>query len=820
MQPSRHNHYVPKWYQKGFICGTRSTIYYLDLDPPTRELPGGRTILGNAHRLRPPKRCFQEKDLYTTWFGCMLNDDIERHLFGSIDTIGAAAVRAFISNNAQDIHRYFQRFFEYLDAQKLRTPKGLDWIKTKYPNLTQLDLMMEMQHLRQMHCTMWGECVREIVSAKESNVKFIVTDHPVTTYNPTYIPESTVCQYPNDPLTALNGTQTVFALDAEHCLILTNLEYAKDPTKVDLRAPRQNVRYLGSSLVRTDAIIRTRSLSRDEVISINLLLKARSRQYLAAYEPEWLFPEKAATVAWEEIGKILLPPRDGLGDFGGEVFICYNDGTTEYRDAFGRSEPNHQFLKKKTQQTAPGPNDSCSCGSGLRFKKCCRDIAENDRPPWNVYSIRDRNRMFCNKVVDILSLNQNKTWEDVRRELSGDQVKRIHEILEMLWPTDTNIADLLPRPNRRAFRAVYMGLIDPRTIAESVISSLAYFDEIFVLNPFQNPRHMSPEYSPTHSPVQHKSQLLKNVRVLFALRPFIDVGIVHLVPDPMGFNSDFRCELMAMVGERTATWNPKAKETELFRALIEDDLQRKMLRLPDNQLKLWIRESLPNIDPERLEAVVARRKANLVHDPLALLQPLLPNGPQGGCLQVFRSMNLELALFVAQLTGAAIYTDQQVYWRQLLEHTSAASAGQRSGWEPLVAKMARLSFPIELNGAINLKIRETAKLCRMRRLFRHFWNTALPPCDDAEDHRITQQLAIRLENAYIQSGLEWNQCNTTMGPSRRLRRRIELSVPRAGFDLNSVHRLLVISGRTTHLESVPIALLLTTIGDAGQVSPQ
>ena len=144
-QISRQNHYVPKWYQKEFIRGSRGTLYRLDLDPPKRQLPNGRTLAGRDVQLRSPKRCFVEEDLYTTRFGQPLNDEVERFLFGPIDTTGALAVRAFVGNEPQATHNHFQSFFEYLDAQKLRTPTGLDWIYVRYPNLTQIDLMVEMQ---------------------------------------------------------------------------------------------------------------------------------------------------------------------------------------------------------------------------------------------------------------------------------------------------------------------------------------------------------------------------------------------------------------------------------------------------------------------------------------------------------------------------------------------------------------------------------------------------------------------------------------------------------------------------------------------------
>ena len=118
------------------------------------------------------------------------------------------------------------------------------------------------------------ESVREIVSAEKSEVKFIVTDHPVTAYNPACAPGSVFCQYPDDPSIGMKGTQTVFALDADHCLILTNLEYAQDATGVDFIAPHENARFSGHTLARTDTMIRTRFLTPDEVVSINFLLKA------------------------------------------------------------------------------------------------------------------------------------------------------------------------------------------------------------------------------------------------------------------------------------------------------------------------------------------------------------------------------------------------------------------------------------------------------------------------------------------------------------------------------------------------------------------
>jgi hypothetical protein len=165
-QITRDNHYVPQWYQKGFLTKGRHKLYVLNLHPTVRSLPNAQMLSEPEVEELGPKLAFKELDLYTTRFGEMLNDDIETFLFGKIDKSGADAVRSWIAGDPVKIRRWFQDFFAYMDAQKLRTPKGLDWILKHYQGLPQMELMEQMQALRQMHCTMWSECVREIVSAQ------------------------------------------------------------------------------------------------------------------------------------------------------------------------------------------------------------------------------------------------------------------------------------------------------------------------------------------------------------------------------------------------------------------------------------------------------------------------------------------------------------------------------------------------------------------------------------------------------------------------------------------------------------------------------
>src|SRR6202011_2756413 len=194
-------------------------------------------------------------------------------LFGHIDARGSNAVRAFAGADIGEWHRHFQTLFEYIDIQKIRTPKGLDWLKTQYPTLTQNDLMVEMQGIRMMHCTIWAQGVREIVSAEDSDVKFIISDHPVTIYNHAVPPTAQMCAYPHDPGIALRGSQTIYPLNRDFCLIFTDLEYAKDPSTSPLEK-RTFARNFRQSMTRVDAFIRTRKLTGQEVAQINFVIKA------------------------------------------------------------------------------------------------------------------------------------------------------------------------------------------------------------------------------------------------------------------------------------------------------------------------------------------------------------------------------------------------------------------------------------------------------------------------------------------------------------------------------------------------------------------
>lgn len=617
MSATRNNHYVPRWYQAGFFEPGRTELAYFDLSPAQKSLDDGRVItVGHSLVHWSTARCFQQRDLYSTFFGTEVNDEIERHLFGDMDAKGAKAVRAFAGTDISQWHEHFHDLFLYIDVQKIRTPKALDWLRAQYPALTQNELMIEMQGIRAMHCTIWAEGVREIVSAEDADTKFILSDHPVTVYNHALPPEAMSCTYPLDPSIALKASQTVFPLSRDFCLILTNLEYAQNPAVSSLEK-RTFARNYRNSMVSTHAFIRTRKLASPDVGRINRIIRARARRYIAAGRKEWLYPDQSEE--WGDLRAALLPPKRELYQYGGEMFAKFDDGHVYYQDAFGRTEKEREFLKKAPPSRPLRSKDICGCGSGHDFGDCCEPRPLELRPTWTERSIRERNMMFLNALKKVLGLTEDRDWVTVRREMTDEKIKEIYLLYGDLWPEDTDLLQLLPKPDGRA-RAVYTGAIHPDAITDYALGASLYFGELIIQHPFVNARTLNPKYSPVKNPSSYRQEVLKAIVFFLTVIPMVDRGLIHLIPDPCDFDMHLRDQMLAMARARSSRIDKRLFEDERTVALVKEDTRRSIMSMPPAILQSQMRKVYPDQSEEELKAFVERMLKLLEDDRLAVLQ--------------------------------------------------------------------------------------------------------------------------------------------------------------------------------------------------------
>ncbi|MBB4819235.1 hypothetical protein HNP29_002625 [Pseudomonas alcaligenes] len=349
-QPSFRHHYVPQWYQKGFLDHGATSFKILDLAPPSFQGRDGRTHLGRSILDKGPNAWFFESELYTTRYFGEANDDIEKLLFGPLDQNGKTAITAYRDQDWGTVSRTYADVFEFMDALCLRTPKGM----LRWPRMGVKDqntALILMQRLRKMHCLMWAEGVLEIVRAPQNGPGFIFSDHPVTFYNRYVFPMDKQVPLGADPHQHWMGTQTLFPFDKEHLFILTHLEWANKPGPSKARKPRTNARLFDNGFIRWDQCIRKRVLTPKQVLEVNFIIKARALRYIAGRSEADLFPERhLKSTLWSSIGHFLMPPQSELFHFGGETYITFKDGHVHYQDQFGRRPATAVEAQRKAQR--------------------------------------------------------------------------------------------------------------------------------------------------------------------------------------------------------------------------------------------------------------------------------------------------------------------------------------------------------------------------------------------------------------------------------------------------------------------------------------
>jgi Protein of unknown function (DUF4238) len=301
-QQSRAHHYVPEWYQRRFLLPGQCSYCYLDLHPETVIVREGKSYQTRQLYYGAPTLCFRQKDLYTLRQGGWMTDAVERRFFGEADRKGSKAVVVFgeyqglMNVPSRDPYR---NLLPYMGAQRFRTPRALDLIKNRTGRADHNVALNMMQQLFQLHTTMWSEAIWEVVRAKQSPTKFIVSDGPVTFYNRVMFKSDSV--YPND--TELNeiGTRTLFPLGLDACLIITHLQLIRNPWATPTEF-RRNARSFRTVLTYLGNIQFGRELEEDEVLRVNHILKQRATRYLAAAEEEWLYPERrVSTTDWTKL---------------------------------------------------------------------------------------------------------------------------------------------------------------------------------------------------------------------------------------------------------------------------------------------------------------------------------------------------------------------------------------------------------------------------------------------------------------------------------------------------------------------------------------
>src|SRR5262249_26042781 len=159
------------------------------------------------------------------------------------------------------------------------------------------------------------------------------------------------------------------------------------------------------------------------------------------------------------------------------------------------TEKERDFLQKAPPAEPLKPGGYCGCGYGRPFRTCCMSKPPKLRPAWHERSIRERNMMFQNGIVNVLGLDKENDWTVVRRNLNDEKISKLYHLYEGLWPLETDLLALLPKPDGH-LRAIYTGSIHPTTITDFALGSPLYFREVMIEHPFVHAGVLADRYNP------------------------------------------------------------------------------------------------------------------------------------------------------------------------------------------------------------------------------------------------------------------------------------------------------------------------------------
>jgi SEC-C motif len=268
-------------------------------------------------------------------------------------------------------------------------------------------------------------------------------------------------------------------------------------------------------------------------------------------------------------------------------------------------------------------NSPCPCGSGRKYKHC--HLGKPFKGGRDL-SLHGRNLILLNAARDIFGLSRGRSWVDVKKNISGEQIRELYSVQADLWPPGTDWAALMPRPGDGTLRALYLGDIRPELVLRNIIRFSLYSDTIFVIDPFVNPHIVRPKYNPIDTPNKHKADTLKLIYFLSAVAPWIESEMLYLIPDPGDLNLDLKWETMRLAQARGRDKNVDERDLEDARTYLLEQRMRALFTLPDEKLLSFVRRSGMTLTVEQQKEFLAHARHKLRSDPIALEQSLDKEG--------------------------------------------------------------------------------------------------------------------------------------------------------------------------------------------------
>jgi hypothetical protein len=426
------------------------------------------------------------------------------------------------------------------------------------------------------------------------------------------------------------------------------------------------------------------------------------------------------------------------------------------------------------------------------------------RPTWKERSIRERNLMLYNGIANVLGLEEGRDWAAVRRDMTDEKIATVYDLYQALWPLETDLLHLLPKPDGTA-RAIYTGSIHPSTITEFALGSSLYFGELILQQRFIHAGTVKKEYSPVENPRTYRQEVLKDVLFFLAVMPLVHSGLVNLIPDPCNFDAHLRDQMMHMAKSRVTGIKIDPRDEPRLKKLMEEDTKRGIMLLSPDAMRSHMRRAMPQLTEAELDAALRYMDQLKQRDPLAVLQEdSLSGGEKGGQFTAMKlAPNFEIAMYLAQATGACIVTDSVFRWHEVKSAISERAKWSDGGLSALARSIRNSTFAIPQNAA-DIEVLASGKAFAvyptlMRDAFKYLSRFGdRGPRPNVEAHL----------NAQFVKGHAAAQAEIGKALIPANEARICCIFPPEGIQDNTINRLLLMSSSEKHLPSVPMAFFI------------
>ena len=231
--------------------------------------------------------------------------------------------------------------------------------------------------------------------------------------------------------------------------------------------------------------------------------------------------------------------------------------------------------------------------------------------------------------------------------------------------------------------------------------------------------------------------------------------------------------------------------------------------MPRDGMIARLRASFPDMSAEKLEEAFSDIERLKEHDPLAPLQDGLMGGDSGGQFRLMKlAPNFEMAMYLAQATGASIVTDSAYRWKELHRALRPRVSASVAHLRALANEIACATFLFPEDSIEIVELAFGGELSAYSTLMRDTFQYLARVAERGAKPNWEAHLAARFTNEH-RSG----QAVLTKSGASGVVGRIGCAFPAGGIQDHTVNRLLLMSSSEHHLPSVPMAFFISNPSD-------